>query len=269
MFKFITHRSIWINILAALILAGLLLIIFIFSLQWFTHHGESKTVPSVVGKKYADAKKLLVAGGFDVVIQDSVFTDSVAAGTILKQIPESDQVVKINRTVYLVVNRVVPPSVEMPNLVGFSYRNAEMTLINAGLKVGDTTFKPDFAKYAVLEQVYNGSQIKAGTKILMGSKIDLVLGTGVGKDEFNVPDLVGWTYSSAKTALEEKGITLAVISVDANVADTMNAFIYKQDPLRKDEEGRPNRIRSGQLLNVWLGKDKPAGDSTSINQIPE
>ena len=81
--------------------------------------------------------------------------------------------------------------VEMPNLVGYSFRSAEMALKNSNLRVGDTTFKADFAKNAVLEQRYNGAVITAGTKIRMGSTISLVLGDGVGDRQFVVP-IIDW-----------------------------------------------------------------------------
>src|SRR6266498_1471539 len=101
MLKFITHRPLWLNILTGLLLALVIFIIFILSLNWLTHHDESKTVPSVVGKSYEEAKKILDKAGFDVEIQDSIYVDTVPPMKVLKQIPESEDVVKVNRTVYL------------------------------------------------------------------------------------------------------------------------------------------------------------------------
>ena len=60
-------------------------------------------------------------------------------------------------------------------------RNAEVVLKTMDLKVGDTLFRPDFARNAVLEQRMNGQLITAGTKIKKGSSITLVLGDGVKK----------------------------------------------------------------------------------------
>jgi beta-lactam-binding protein with PASTA domain len=76
------------------------------------------------------------------------------------------------------------------------------------LKIGDTTFKPDFAKNAVLEQWYNGMQIDPGTKLRKGSVVSLVLGDGVGKREFAVPDITGMTFCTAREMLEEYGIIM-------------------------------------------------------------
>ncbi len=109
--------------------------------------------------------------------------------SVLRQFPDADEYVKENRTVYLTINRSVPPNIEMPNLEGLSLRSAEIALKQYHLKLGDTTFKPDFAKNSVLEQWFNGQRIKAGTKLPQGSTIALVLGSGLGTDEFAVPDL--------------------------------------------------------------------------------
>ena len=73
-------------------------------------------------------KNILDNEGFDIVIQDSVYVDTLPASGVVKQVPESDAVVKVNRTVYLTINRAVPPMIDMPNLIGYSYRNAQMNL---------------------------------------------------------------------------------------------------------------------------------------------
>jgi beta-lactam-binding protein with PASTA domain len=262
LFKFITNRPLWLNIIIGIVLAIGIFSLFLLSLNWITGHGRSATVPSVTGKSYEDAKKILKKAGFDVEIQDSVYVDTVKSLQVIKQIPEADEVVKSNRTVYLLISRSVPPMVEMPNLVGYSYRNAEMVLKNMDLKIGDTTFKPDFAKNAILEQLYNGSMIAPGTPIRKGSVISLVLGDGVGKREFSVPVITGMLFGDAKRILEANGIVIGAIVTDANITDTLGGWIYKQNPERFDEEKRIQKIRSGQTIDVWLQVDKPVTDST-------
>ncbi len=155
----------------------------------------------------------------------------------------------------------------MPNLLGYSYRNAEMVLKNMDLKIGDTTFKPDFAKNAILEQHYNGALIAPGAKIRKGSTISLVLGDGVGKKEFTVPVITGMEFCKAKEVLEANGIVIGAIVTDAIVTDTCGAWIYKQNLERFDEDKRIQHIRSGQTIDVWLQVDKPAR-SDSIGKKP-
>jgi len=261
--KFITHRPLWVNILVGIALALGIFALILLSLGWLTGHGKAATVPSVTGKNYEEARKILKKAGFDVEIQDSVYVDTTKPLTVIKQLPDADEVVKSNRTIFLIISRAVPPLVEMPNLLGYSYRNAEMVLKNMDLKIGDTTFKPDFAKNAILEQHYNGSPITPGTQIRKGSTISLVLGDGVGKKEFIIPVITGMEFCKAKEILEENGIVIGAIVTDANVTDTCSAWIYKQNPERFDEEKHIQRKRSWEKIEVWLQVDKPAkADST-------
>lgn len=262
--KYIASRPLWVNILIALLLAIGVFLIFVRSLNWLTNHGESSTVPSVTGKNFELAIADLEKAGFDIEIQDSIYVDTVPPMTVIKQIPEADEIVKENRTVYLVINRAVPPMVEMPNLVGYSFRNAEMVLKNMDLRIGDTSFKPDFAKNSVLEQRYNGSIITPGTKVRKGSLIALVLGDGIGDREFAVPNIVGMRFADAKNILESNGLVIGAV-IAHNVEDTLNAYIYWQNPERYNEDKKIQRIRPGQTMDVKLQVDKPVKDSTGMD----
>jgi|SRR6185436_6899030 beta-lactam-binding protein with PASTA domain len=262
MFQFITKRPLWINLLAGLVLMVVLLFILSIFLGPLTRHGKNKTVPNVMGKSFEEAKKILNNSGFDVEVQDSIYSDTIAKGSVLRQVPDGDAPVKISRTVYLTINRQVPPVVEMPNLKDFSLRNAELQLRNMGLRIGDTSYVHDFAKNTVQEQNYKGAPIAPGTKIQQGSAIDLVLSDGLGETEFTVPNLVGMTFGQAKGFLESNGLSFLSIIIDPEVTDTASAFIYWQDPPRVGEDGKHIKIRSGQTMNVRLSFIRPAIDST-------
>ncbi|MGZ3858388.1 MAG: PASTA domain-containing protein [Flavisolibacter sp.] len=268
MFKYITNRPLWANIVFAFIVLLLLILFFILSLNWITRHGESRTVPAVVGKNIKDIEKSLKDKGFDVVVQDSSYYDSLPPGFVIRQVPEPDDVVKINRTVYVTINRFVPPDVEMPNLLGSSYRNAEMVLQNLGLRIGDTSYRFDFAKNSVLEQSFKGSNIKPGTKIKVGSSISLVLGSGLGDEEMKIPSLIGMTYEEAKAMLDAQGLS-GIVIVDPNVKDTLTAFVYKQSPMPRTADGARLRIRPGQMIDIWLSLTKPVMDSLQQQPLPQ
>jgi len=240
------------------------------SLNRITQHGVARTVPSVTGKTLASVTQMLEEKGFEVVVQDSVYYDSLQPSVIIKQVPEPDAVVKVNRTVYVTINRTIPPDIDMPNLVGYSLRNAEMVLKNLGLRLGDTTFKPDFAKNSVLQQLYNGNSIAPGDKIKIGSRISLVLGTGLGNDDMAVPKLVGLTFNEAKILLNEQGITLGAVIPSPLVRDTANAFVIWQSPEPKDDQGRQFRIRPGQMIDLRLDVEPPPNpDSLKVQQPKE
>lgn len=251
------------NVVFAILLVTLVLLIFLGSLGFLTKHGRILKIPSVTGMSMQEAVKLLNEHDFEVEVQDSVYIDTIAPLTVIRQFPEADAAVKINRTVYLTVNRGVPPLIAMPRLIG-SYRNAVLILKQFGLKLGDTSYRPDFAKNSILSQLYNGKEIRPGTKIPMGSTISLVLGSGVSNVNMSVPDLFGLTYSQAKHRLDSMDIGLVLVP-DPGLVDTQNAFIYRQNPERFNDDRRVNRIRPGQLIDIWLSSEPKERIDTTID----
>lgn len=271
MFKFITSKPLWVNILAGLVLVLVLVLIFFSLLDWITGHGKYEKVPSVIGLNIDAARLSLMSQGFTVEVSDSVYDSSVGALSVVKQSPEADALVKHGRTIYLSVNRASAPLVEMPNLVGYSFRSAQMYLATLGLKLGDTTYQPDIARNSVLEQYCNNQIIKPGTKIPQGSIISLVLGSGVGSGELNVPDLIGLTLAQARDQLKTLNLNLGSVIPMDEVKDTANAFIVKQSPevTLESEPGQKviNKISPGQTIDVYISVTAPVRDTT-LNSKP-
>ena len=135
MFKFIARQPFWVNFLAAIVVLFLIGFLILQSLSWFTNHGSYLKVPSVTGKKVDDAIRFLEKEGFEVIITDSAFNDSVPLNTVKKQIPDAGATVKVNRTVFLNINPSSLPLVIMPRLEGLSYRFALEKLEKNHLKL--------------------------------------------------------------------------------------------------------------------------------------
>ncbi len=266
MFKFITNKPFWVNLLAAIVMALLILFLVLKMLGLITKHGEYLKVPAVNGMKTASAVELLKSRGFDVYIQDSVFTDTTARGIVLKQLPDPNALVKINRTVFLTVNRYVPPMLEMPKLEGQNLAFATKILERNHLKLGDTSFRPDFMLGSVLEQQYNGMRIAEKTKIQWGSKIDLIIGGGLENKQMPVPSLVGMTYAEAKSYLDDHGISFGAVIGDGIIQDTASAFVVKQRPDRFDADNMLNYIQSGQLMDVWISQEMKIPVDSLLNK---
>lgn len=236
-------------------------------LGWITKHGEYLTVPGVIGKDYKQSIALLESKGFDVIIQDSIYNDTISRGTIIKQLPDSNSTVKINRTVYITVNRYIPPMVIMPTLEGRSFSFAIELLKRNHLLLGDTIIKADFMKGTILEQKYKGYRISPGDKVQWGSRISLVIAGGLTDQESLVPDLIGLTYGEAKAQLDLLGVNIAAIVSEGVVTDTASAFIFKQSPEPLDEENRPLFIRSGQLMDLYISSIKKPSIDTVKSRI--
>ena len=267
MFKFITRQSLLVNLLIAVLLIVLIVFLFFSSLDWITHHNDDVTVPSVTGQNIAAATKLLESQGFGVEVVDSVYIDTAAKASVIRQAPDAAAVVKRNRTVFLTINRTLAPVVEIPDLRGFSFQSAQMYLQSLSLRVGDTTYRPDIARNSVLEQSLNGKPLAPGTKVSMGSSITLVLGDGVGNVLMNVPNIVGMSLSDARSYLQSLNIGLGAIVPDAGITDPEKAYVYRQTPPEKglDSEGndKNNKIHPGQVIDVYLSVTQPPVDTTA------
>jgi len=263
-FKSLTHRPFWVNFIAAIILVCLLVFIFLQLLGLITRHGQYLTVPSVLGKKTPDAIRFLEEKGFEVLIQDSVYVDDAKMGIVLKQLPDPNSTVKINRTVFLTVNRVTLPLIDMPELEGKTLNFALDIIRRSHLALGDTMYKPDFMRGSVLEQLYRGNKITTGTKLPWGSKIDLIIGSGLEDQRILVPDLIGKSFGEARILLEQNGISLGAIIIEPNIKDTLGAFVEWQSPQRFTDDNEPVYMQAGQLIDVKLIKTmKLPADSTS------
>jgi beta-lactam-binding protein with PASTA domain len=127
--------------------------------------------------------------------------------------------------------------------------------------VGDTTFRTDFAKNTVLEVLYQGKMITPGAKIKMGTSVDLVISSGIGNESILVPKLMGLTYEEARALLDAQGIILGAPVFNADIRDSAVAYVYKQRPAPKTEDGKRLSMRAGQMVDIWLQVEKPNVDS--------
>ena len=252
------RHSFWFNFAIVLLIGTLLYISFFISISYLTRHSEEIIVPKVIGQDMNAAITTMHNMTFEVIV-DSTYEPKLKPLSVLKQMPDSGSAVKKGRTVFITVNKTIPPQTPMPDLAGagLSFRSAEMMLRNNKLILGDTIHKPYIAKEAVMQQLYKGKEIKAGVMIAMGSKIDLVIGDGLGITQFNVPDVIGMTTMEGTALLSGNGLVYAVIS-DGVITDTASAIIYDQSPRPKNELLAPNRIKAGDIIDLRIKQNATA-----------
>ncbi len=223
-----------------------------FSLGFYTRHGSGIPVPQLKGLQVEKAISLLNDQGFEYKI-DSVYVNDHPPGTVVEQDPDAGTSVKENRTIYLtVVTRVAPP-VSMPDLEPLTYREAVATLANYGLKVGDTTYKSDIARDRILAMRFGGQDIKAGTKIPKGSRIDLVLGNGEGASEVDIPNLINQDLDAAKFVIKQGGLTLGVITYQGPITDSTSLVVVAQSPMKTDSLSKAS---NGTRINLTVSQGK-------------
>ena len=99
-----------------------------------------------------------------------------------------------------------------------------------------------------------------------GSKVDLIIGSGLDDQRILVPQLVGLQFGEAKLLLEQNGIILGGIVVEPGITDTIAAFVEWQNPPRFTEDKQPVYMQAGQLMDIKLTKviKAPVTDSTAV-----
>lgn len=257
------------NLLAIFAICILLYFVFFAMLGVITGHGQEAKVPNLTGKTMQQGEVLLKKDGFDIQI-DSAYDPSKKPLTILGQEPEFGEIVKPGRTIFLTINKIEPPSTPMPNLNGLSLRSAIMILNSSKLKLGDTTYRPDIAQGAVLDQLYHGEIIRPGQMIPQGSIISLVLGDGLGNTVFDIPDIVGLSYAEAVAMLSANNLQFTAVATD-EITDTASAIVYKQVPSALNELGSANRLREGDEVGFYFKQNATEADldhGPSINTAP-
>lgn len=257
------------NILTGIGAFIVLLILFFFSLGWITGNGKTEKVPSVVGLDVTAAQNL-TALGFEVVLQDSIYVDTLARNAVLRQTPASDEIVKKGRAVYLTINRIVAPLIDMPNLVGFSLKSAQTYLKVLGLRLGGISVVADRNKNVIIDQMVDGKPISPGSKVASGTLIHFLVGDGGSTIGFEVPDLLGLTVDMARAKIGSMGLQLGNITSATSITDTANAFVIQQNPNpysgQLDSLGMPikNVTFQGGAIDVIIDKVAPVIQRDSI-----
>jgi eukaryotic-like serine/threonine-protein kinase len=227
----------------ALVFGAILLFFYVY-LPFTTNHGESITVPSVIGKDYEEMVKYLEERDLRYeVTTDSGYSANQKPFTVLKQYPVAGKKVKENRKIYVTLNRSSAPKVKMPYLSAQSAKNAQLMLKSMGLE-SELVYKPNPFQNLVLNVQVNGKDAPEGTMVTLGSKVTLIVGNGRGEEEFDVPTVVGENKADAETILLGSGLNIGTIRTEKADGKAPGTVI-RQSP----ESGK---VKAGTTVDIWI-----------------
>lgn len=241
------------NLIGMAALYGGIVLIAALCLNMFTRHGKEIKVPDFTGLSVPQAEAQARQNKLSVLVSDSIYVRRMAPGAIYRQTPAPGSGVKQGRKIRLVINAVNPKKVMMPNVVGYSLRQATSEIIGAGLQVGTLSYENDFATNNVLSQRYDGQEIEAGTTLESDAVIDLVLGVNPKEDAAVIPDLLGMRFLQAKDMLHDNSLNVGRMIFDRDIrtyADSLAAIVYRQVP---DIGGES--VRMGEAVRIYLTLD--------------
>jgi eukaryotic-like serine/threonine-protein kinase len=249
---------------AIIIFVGALMILLIW-MSFYTRHGQARPVPNFVGLTLDQTAKLAKKSKLRYQIIDSIYTIVVPRGCIAEQNPKPGFKVKKWRDIILTINAFHPEMVAMPNLVDLPKRQAILLAESSGLEIGLLKYRPDLSIDVVIDQEYNGRKIHEKDSIQKGSVIDLVLGKGLSNQRTSIPYLLRMKLETAKNKILGSSLNLGTFVYDNSIKrgiDTVNAFVYKQNP----EYLKDATLQLGSSIYLWLTVDsaRMKADSTII-----
>ena len=185
----------------ALVLA-LLLAVGIGLGAWWFGWARYTTVPTVLDQTQASATAELEDAGFEVDLDDAVYSESVERGHVVSSSPGPGDRVLPGETVTLVVSLGVE-KYPVPDLTGMTEDQARAALEDLGLEVGRVQEK--FSE-EVDEDLVIRHDPTEGTRLRPGTAVDLVVSKG--RKPINIGDWVGKDADQATRVLERKGLVV-------------------------------------------------------------
>lgn len=253
--KFLTSPRIWMHLTLIVIFAAVVLGLTMYWLNNYTRHGDSIVVPDLRGVYIDDIDEVLANNDLKYEITDSIYSNSFDRGVVVTQNPWANKAVKRERTIFLTVSRVLPEMVEVPELIGKSLRIAIPLLEITGLQMETLEYRPDDScTDCVIGLKYNGEEIDAGTQIIKGAKVVVVLGQE-SLEKTIVPNVLGMEFKTAQDVIRAQSLNVGQVLLCTGCEtseDTAKAYIINQVP----NEGEETNL--GTFIDVFLSNDSAA-----------
>ncbi|MBO6173389.1 MAG: PASTA domain-containing protein [Bacteroidales bacterium] len=221
------------NLIGAVVFFAVLLIAATVILGIITHHGQTIEVPDLTNMSVDNARHEASREDLRIEVIDSIYVRRMQKGAVYSQNPKAGTKVKKGRRIMLTINAMNAKKVSMPNLVGYSMRQAKAELNARGLALGKLIYVNDIATNNVLRQIYHNREIRPGRQIETGSEIDLQVGLNPSDNMTYVPNVKGMKYLRAVDAVHDNSLNLGKVVFDKtvkNYTDSLNATVYKQSP---------------------------------------
>lgn len=238
-------------IYAAIILLAALATIFI--AKQFLNPGEV-TVPSVVNLSYESAANNLHRNDLEIDILKEEPHDTIEAGKVISQDPKAGINVKPGRVVQVVIS-TGKESVDIPDLKNQTIEEANNTLKALGLRMGNQTneYNDDVDQGRIIRQTQT-----PGQKVAKDTAVDVVISLGVEIKKVNVPDLRGQPLESARSIIQNSGLTLG--ATEEAFHDTVgNGLIISQSL----EPG--HSVNEGTRITLVVSKGRNIADNPPNN----
>tara|TARA_B110000879_G_C11107395_1_gene485871 strand:- start:557 stop:1402 length:846 start_codon:yes stop_codon:yes gene_type:complete len=236
--KFIFSKFFWINLLLAFAALYGVFYYTMDNLDKYTNHNIKIEVPNLLGIQINDLNDTLEELELRYEIRDSIYSENHPMGMIIQQDPKphSDNFpnyIKPNRNLYLTIVKRQEIYKTIPDLMSnvYSKNIGKSKLEILGFKV-DLEIRNHKDRDKVLEIRFDDQIVKAGRKLLKGSTLKLIYGSGDKGKPIELPDFRGMNIYLATNKANEIGLELEINYNDSvfDFKDSNRAVIYSQYP---------------------------------------
>ena len=226
---------------------------------WFSGSSDEIKVPDFAGKTLEEAQEEAEELGLKIEEGDEVYSPDQEKGLITSQSPSAGSMVSEGRVITVNISLGKKDGV-VPRIIDMDYKAAEEYLQSFGFELGIvktvTSTKP--------EGVIVSQSIDAGTTADSGTKIDVEISDGKGKEMVQVPSVVGKDVDTAKSELDKAGFKISGISYEENASYQKNLVIRITDESGK-EVSAGSELEEGSNINIIVSK----GSETSVTPEPD
>ena len=205
---------------------------------------DEVVIPDVVGKPAAPSVEALEGSpNFLTVTVVRAFSDTVAAGHVIAQMPAAERTVLQGREITLRVSKGIEP-VKVPNVVGEEDDSALSTLADAKLEVTTTEVYSDEVPDAgtVISQ-----SVKAGTTVDKGTTVELTISKG--PITIALDDYQGQGLTEARESLAALGLEVRVIEQARPVIGPSQQGEYGRVEAQSPPSG--TAVERGEVITLY------------------
>lgn len=220
-------------------------------LGWFSGDIEEIKVPNFVGSTFEDAQALAQETGLEIARGEDVYSPDQEEGKITSQNPTADSVVSPGKLITVYVSKGKKDGV-VPKIVGMDYKEASEYLKTFGFELGIVkTESSTLPENVIIEQ-----SVEEGSTASKGTKIDVTVSDGKGKETVKMPNLIGKTPDEANAIIDTEGLKLGDATYEETTTTAQNLIFWQQYP-----EG--TELEKGTAVSYKVSKGEKPSESGS------
>lgn len=220
-------------------------------LGWFSGDSEEIKVPNFVGRTFEEAQALAQETGLEIARGEDVYSPDQEEGKITSQNPTADSVVSPGKLITVYVSKGKKDGV-VPKIVGKDYKEASEYLKTFGFELGIVkTESSTLPENVIIEQ-----SVEEGSTASKGTKIDVTVSDGKGKETVKMPNLIGKTPDEANAIIDTEGLKLGDAAYEETTTTAQNLIFWQQYP-----EG--TELEKGTAVSYKVSKGEKPSESGS------